>query len=396
MTQKIFFRNLFIFCAFSLTQFSATLYLPTLPKLSDYFHRNDTSVMLFLSIFFIGYAIGQLFWGTYSDYKGRRRTLLIALVCYCIIALLISRAASPDFFGIALSLLGFYAAAYTSIGNALLKDIYGKNTSQAIAYVGIVMAITPTIAPVIGAHLLIWFNWQAIFIFLLIYAAIILLGFLKFVPETHAAMTSAEKKPNPLPTIKLILKNRDYLAFTIVLGLTFGGLFAYFGAAPFIYMKYLGFSVRGYGWIMLATSFTYILGTLYNSYRIKNQAPKKIVSRGITVALAGGVLLWVTVYLDKYQFAAIVTGFSLFMLGAGIILPACKAGAMTVFKAHGGTTASIMKFIQTVGCILITVITAQLHVAKHITPVMILFTLLTALILVLFQLLKNKQTLGGK
>jgi len=194
------------------------------PTLVNVFNTTNAQVLMTLSIFFIGYALGQLLWGTASDYFGRRKMMLISLYCYVVIAFLLSRAANINQFSILICVLGFFAAAHTSIGNALLKDIFGmKHVAKAIAYVGIAMAV----APIIGSHFLVWFGWPSIFIALTSLAIFLIIGFWFFVPETEQNKQKPDEPNEPLIKVIIdILKHKQYLAFVLSLGLVFGAFFA--------------------------------------------------------------------------------------------------------------------------------------------------------------------------
>ena len=69
----------------SLTAFGAVtidLYLPTLPAIARDYGTSAAAVQLSLSTFFVGMALGQLFFGPLSDRIGRRPTILIGCAVY--------------------------------------------------------------------------------------------------------------------------------------------------------------------------------------------------------------------------------------------------------------------------------------------------------------------------
>ena len=74
----------------TLTAFGALtidLYLPTLPSIARTFAVAPATVQLTFSAFFIGMAIGQLFYGPLSDRIGRRPAVLIGCVVYVVASL---------------------------------------------------------------------------------------------------------------------------------------------------------------------------------------------------------------------------------------------------------------------------------------------------------------------
>ncbi len=84
----MFKPNTFAFTALlgaltALGPLSTDLYLPVLPEIGQALGVPPAQVQLTLSAYLIGFAIGQTFYGPISDWYGRRSGLLIALVCYC-------------------------------------------------------------------------------------------------------------------------------------------------------------------------------------------------------------------------------------------------------------------------------------------------------------------------
>ncbi len=378
--------SLIVGSGFVLTQLSMLLYLPAMPHLTSVFRVSNEKIKLTLSIALVGYALGQLLWGTISDHFGRRRIILIALILYLLAAVNAAFSHSYLEFGIALFILGFTAATFTSIGNAIMYDIYGhQKAALAIAYVGVAMAISPTIAPALGSHLLVGLGWRSIYFFLVCYAAVLFVGMLFFVPETRSPEHKPEK--NILKLYLHMLKNSRYLAFLIALGVMFGCLFAYFNTAAFIYIKFLNVSVTTFGWLMLVSSFSYIVGTVLVSQFIQKIGPHKIVLTGIIIALFGSIILLGLSLLHVRNIPLILVSLIILILGLGLVIPASKAGAMTTFTSHSGSAASLMKFTQIVIAVLFTLIAAELPSSTSMIPLAILITFGALLALMLFYML---------
>lgn len=380
-SKSTLIRSIFIGAIFVLTQLSGTLYTPSMPTLATAFNVDSSSIMLTLSIFFFGMMLGQLLWGTASDYFGRKKTLLISLLPYIVVATAITFVHQYKYFALFISLLGFIAAAYTSIGNALLKDLYGKQAGKAIGYIGIVMAIAPTLAPVIGAHLLTWFGWQAIYVFLAALAFICFLAIYALIEDTPAKHSHHEQT-TLLSTLHMIMRHPKFLAFVLPLALSFGAFFTYLGAAPFIFIKYFGYSTTQFGYIVFATMLTYIIGTIYNSVAQKHFDSSKILFRGLIISSIGLLFAFILTVLEIHTLWLLILAFSIFMFGNGLISPAAKAGAMHVFTNHSGKSASLMKFTQMLGCVVITALASQLHSTTSIVPISALLLTVTLLALV--------------
>ncbi len=55
------------------------IYLPAMPVLQQEFATNAASVQLTLATYFIGFALGQSFWGPIADRYGRRPPRFLGL-----------------------------------------------------------------------------------------------------------------------------------------------------------------------------------------------------------------------------------------------------------------------------------------------------------------------------
>ena len=64
----------------ALEPLSIDLYLPAFTDIAESLQVSLSEVQISLSIFLAGFAIGQLFWGTLSDYYGRKLRLCIRSV----------------------------------------------------------------------------------------------------------------------------------------------------------------------------------------------------------------------------------------------------------------------------------------------------------------------------
>jgi len=141
----------------------------------------------------------------------------------------------------------------------------GATARARLSYVATVGSIAPMIAPTLGAIVLAWLGWRAIYGFLatagvLLFAAV-LLGF----AESHPKIDPAALQPTRLVTnYGRIFRNRLCLGYTLVSALNFGCMFSYVASSPLIMMGVLGISPTIYGWTFAATAFGIMSGAFIN------------------------------------------------------------------------------------------------------------------------------------
>ena len=68
----------------ALEPLSIDLYLPAFTDIAESLQVSLSEVQISLSIFLAGFAIGQLFWGSLSDYYGRKNPILLATALYTV------------------------------------------------------------------------------------------------------------------------------------------------------------------------------------------------------------------------------------------------------------------------------------------------------------------------
>ncbi len=151
----------------SLGPLSIDMYLPALPQMADDFGVSTQMVANSLPAYFLGLAIGQLIYGPLSDRIGRKTPLYFGLGLYFLASLLCVYAQDEWSLIAARVLQALGGCVGVVIARAAIRDRLDMQASaQAFSSMMIVTAIAPIIAPGLGAIVLSFFDWQAIFVYL--------------------------------------------------------------------------------------------------------------------------------------------------------------------------------------------------------------------------------------
>ena len=146
---------------------SIDMYLPALPTIAADFGTTTAAVQQTLSVFFVGLALGQLFYGPISDRVGRHAPLLFGCAMYALVSLLCMFAPSVAWLMGLRFLQALGSAAGVVIGRSVVRDLFDERESARMySFLVLVMGIAPIAAPLIGGQLLIAFGWRAIFLVL--------------------------------------------------------------------------------------------------------------------------------------------------------------------------------------------------------------------------------------
>ena len=123
---------------------SNNMYLPSFPSLARTFGVPVSGVLLTLAAFFIGFAVGQLFYGSVSDRFGRRPVLLTGIAAYTVASAVCG--AAPDIATLiaARAVQGLAAASTQVLSRAIVRDIYPPHRAARMLSI---MAAVFTLAP---------------------------------------------------------------------------------------------------------------------------------------------------------------------------------------------------------------------------------------------------------
>jgi DHA1 family bicyclomycin/chloramphenicol resistance-like MFS transporter len=150
----------------ALTALATDMMLPAFGDMRSTFGLppDSNAVAPVVTMFFLGVGLGQPLLGTLSDSLGRKRILWLGLAIYALGAL---GAAFAPSLGVLLAwrfLSGVGAGAVRVATLGVIRDAYaGERMAKVLSYIIAVFILVPTIAPSIGAALLVVGSWQVIF-----------------------------------------------------------------------------------------------------------------------------------------------------------------------------------------------------------------------------------------
>ncbi|ULJ61221.1 multidrug effflux MFS transporter [Wielerella bovis] len=234
----------------SIMPFSIDAYLPSLPQIAQSLNTDIHHIEKSLSTFIFGVAMGQLIGGSLSDIKGRRNIALSGLGIYLFSTLLLIFVQTVEqLLGLrVLQALGAGMSAVT-VG-ALVRDNYqGKQAAQMFALIGIILMAAPLVAPMLGAQLQYLGGWRTVFVFLLLYSALVCYLLYRFLPKNKEAepINRAQIKQMGVRYCQ-VLATKPALGFLIYQAASFSSMLAFLSESPFVYMQLYDLTPTQYAW----------------------------------------------------------------------------------------------------------------------------------------------------
>lgn len=356
-------------------QISESIFTPVLPQISSSMHISAATSQLTMSIYFIAFAIGVLFWGKLSDQVGRRIAMNLGIIVYLIgnLGLFIS----PNF--TFLLMARFIQALGASVGSVVTQTIMresfsGLKGAKVFSKVSAAMALSPAFGPLIGGLIQSYLGYRNVFSALIIMATLILFYSYYRLPETS--------NKNNLVKVSMLQVTYNLLTDPIVwsYGLLIGGingiLFGYYSEAPFIFMKHFGYTSVQYGSLGMTLALASLLGALIVNFLVKYLKSEIIALIGLTFSSISGVLLLISLQLD--QASLLILGFFLIFLGLNITLPVALNLALKGYEDVIGTASGLFSFGYYLIVSLLTLLISLLHNGTIWTlPIFILIISLT-------------------
>lgn len=281
---------------------STVLYLPALPQMVEALDTTQTSVNMTLSMFFLFYSVGLLFWGPLSEKFGRKPILLSGLTIYVVASLFcaFSQHVEQLIAGRIIQALGGSAA--TVVATAIVKDIYsGREREKVMATIMSMVIIAPMVAPVLGALLLKYTSWRTIFLMLAAIGAITLLGGMLFRETLSEKFTGSVI--GSWYRLLVVLKNLGFSSLLLIFSLAPIALMAFLASASYIYIDGFGLTEGQFSLFFAFNATCAMVGpTIYMRMR-RHIEPKLIVTVCFTLIAVCGVVVSVFGHISPWWFA---------------------------------------------------------------------------------------------
>jgi MFS transporter, DHA1 family, multidrug resistance protein len=335
----------------ALAPFAIDTYLPAFHVMAASLQADPVAIQQSLTFYLLPYALMTLFHGAISDAIGRIRTIKWGLAIFVLASLGCAFAPNVQTLWLFRALQGASGGAGNTVARAMVRDLFsGAQAQKVMATVQLLFGIAPAVAPILGG-LLLGIHWQAIFIFLALYAAISLWAAMRYLPET---MTADKRVPLSFPGIKdtylTMLKNGIFLVLIASLGLNFSAFFIYVLASPVFLVEHLHLSSQQFGFLFIPTVTGMMIGSWISRHSAGKISPTNLLRWSfawmvVIAAVNVAVQLWVMHAIHHVWWLAIIP-IALFNIGMAAAMPVLSIAALDCFPKVRGTAASAQAFMQ--------------------------------------------------
>jgi len=214
----------------ALNAFAIDAMIPALPAIgAELGVATDNRRQLVVVAYFLGFGVGQIFWGPLADRFGRKPILAAGVALYTFFALLCAIAGSFDLLIAGRIAMGASAAVTRVLVTAMVRDLFeGEAMARVMSLVFMVFMLVPVLAPNIGQAILLVADWRAIFLVLAGYGALMWLWSVARLPETlHPEFRRKLDIREIRAAVRVAATDRLSLGYTLALTAVFAGLTAY-------------------------------------------------------------------------------------------------------------------------------------------------------------------------
>ncbi|MGP2542878.1 purine nucleoside transporter PunC [Yersinia sp. 2541 StPb PI] len=337
---------MFYLAGLSMLGYLATdMYLPAFGAMQQELQTSAGAISASLSIFLAGFAIAQLIWGPVSDKLGRKPVLLAGLALFAIgcLGILWVENATQLLVLRFIQAVGVCSAAVS--WQALVVDRYrdGK-ANRVFATIMPLVALSPALAPLLGAWLLNHFSWRSIFVVLLAVTLLLLIPTARLNERKKTAQDNAARISTNISFWQL-LKSATFSGNVMMFAACSAGFFAWLTGSPFI-LGDMGYSPNVIGLSYVPQTLAFLLGGFgcrSALSRIKGNTLLPWLLAGYSISM---IALYLIATLTTPTLLTLLIPFCIMALVNGACYPIIVANALMPFPANTGKAAALQNTLQ--------------------------------------------------
>ncbi len=352
------------------------LIAPSLPAMASGLHVPAYIVKNAITIYLLGYAVGNFVTGFLADAWGRKILLRISIVAFVLVSILPVIFANIDVLLLARLLQGIALGSVAVLIRTIFSDVFlPEKLIRLGVMIGTMFGIGPVIGPIIGGYLQFYFGWQAGFCFFAMVALICAMLIFFIIPETHS-----NRQPLNIKTIKSniveVLKHRFFMSLVILMGCAYSLLVIFNIMGPFLIQDTLHYSPIFYGHLAFGLGVIFLLSTLFCRFWLKWFSVKQIYFYVInTLMLIAIIILILSFSFPQNMLLITVLGAAMYFT-CGIIFPMSMGKGISLFRHISGAASALMYFVNILITSLISFLIGFIHIQSVLPLVWLNFILL--------------------
>lgn len=323
------------------------IFLPSIPGLARYYGVDYGTIQLTFTLYLVGLAVSQLFYGPLSDRFGRRPLLLGGLALFVVASAACALAPPLEILVVARILQAVGGCSGIVLSRAIVRDLYGRDKAASmIGYITMAWVLAPMMAPSLGGLLDVHFGWQASFVVVAVAGLLALLAGLRWLHETNFQEGPAGHPLELVMGFGKLLRSPRYLGYALPTAFTSAVFFSFLAGAPYLTIEVMQLSPVAYGLWFILVSIGYFLGNLASGRFSERLGVDRMILMGTLLAVVGVAVT------AGAGLSGALTPWTLFVpmmfvsIGNGMSIANGLAGSVSVYPAMAGAASGLAGFMQ--------------------------------------------------
>ena len=322
------------------------LLTPSILLIKNHFSANAESVQLLLTYYMIAAGLGQLIFGTLSDFYGRKPILVLGGFLFFAASLLSIFASDLIYLLILRIFQGLGAAACMSMARVIITDSFKKaEAAEKLSLMTAIMVIFPLISLILGGFIAEAIGWIGVMYIFVIFGLIIFIFAFVKISESKVVRAKNLRINHIYLSYVTVLKNSKFLNLMLISSIQVGVFFSSFGYMPYEFGR-LGISPLEFGFWLSFTGIGYFFGNILNRHYASILGLEKLIIVGSALSLIS-YLSMLFMHLNNFVSPLyIAVPVILFGLGNGFTVANCIIGAVSITGNNSGTATGVAGALQ--------------------------------------------------
>jgi DHA1 family bicyclomycin/chloramphenicol resistance-like MFS transporter len=323
-----------------LSGLASDLLLPALPLVPAKMGVSVSAAQALVSVFFIGLAASQLFWGEAVSRYGPRAALMAGTLAVLATSVACALATRIDVLLTLRAIQGVFAGAALVVVPAAIKALLSERDAvRGVALVGMLEAIVPAAGPVAGAALLYFIDWRGTFWVLAACTLALLPALYRITPPVLASAGDGGLKE-----YRALLRDQRFILLTGAQTLCLSALLMFVVSGPQLLAAILGLPAGAFAALQVMAVAAFMLAVSRTGRLSDRLGPYRAISLGawLQVAVTGAFAVAAVLGATPYWFLAIM--WVLFCVGLAIRGPVTIATALSVPAQRLGRASAVLMF----------------------------------------------------
>lgn len=319
------------------------MYLPAFGMMQRELSISEGAISNSLSIFLFGFAVAQLLWGPLSDKIGRKPILLVGLSLFSLGCLGMLWVESATGLLAMRFLQAFGVCSAAVIWQALVIDRFDESRAQRVfALIMPLVALSPALAPLIGASLLNHGGWRMIFMLLMAVTLVLMLPTLMLKNIKQKSVTDANQSSASFMTL---LKSPLYTGNVLVYASCSAGFFAWLAGSPIILEK-MGYSPQDIGLSYIPQTIAFMVGGYGCRILLSKMTGKMLLPLLLIGYAVSMTALYLVAKFTEPTLTTILIPFCIMAAMNGASYPIAVSNALSAYPEISGKAAALQNALQ--------------------------------------------------